>query len=272
MTIKYNSLGFEENAKLIGPDIRSFIQTFKQGVNPANVAVAAIQADIVAHSMGGVITRTLVYLPNYLDPDTLQQGIVHKLITIDTPHLGSELAAMLLQDQNYCTRGLFASVGMVSANVVTTKNGQRVYGAVGDLQAGSIALSNIALPGVHKLPTALIAGVSTSGNFPQDCVLCTLNLLGDACGSDPLMQYIFQGVWPQVFNGADSDSIVSVTSQLNNLGTGAGTEFRGVIHSSGIETLNFVGPTVLDSGQVPNQVILFLNTPVTQSLFNPLNP
>jgi pimeloyl-ACP methyl ester carboxylesterase len=59
--------------------------------------VAAVQADVVAHSLGGLIARAMPhYLPDrYFENATYRRGRIHKLITIDTPHEGSEFANLM---------------------------------------------------------------------------------------------------------------------------------------------------------------------------------
>jgi hypothetical protein len=68
--------------------------------------------------------------------------------------------------------------------------------------------------------------------------------------------------WNNVFSGAN-DAIVPVSSQLNgiasNTGPGGNT-FTGVIHTSAIELLGFVGPSELDSASlIPDAVVGLLN-------------
>jgi len=47
---------------------------------------------------------------------------------------------------------------------------------------------------------------------------------------------------------------------------------HGFVHSPGSEQLGFLGPSVLDPGPVPTQVITLLNTPVSSQVFHLLNP
>ena len=82
---KSNSLGFQYNAPRVLEQIRSHVNSLKLGLNPAGFPVAAIQADIVAHSMGGDITRTLPLQKDFLYDPSLGQGEVHKLIDSSPP-------------------------------------------------------------------------------------------------------------------------------------------------------------------------------------------
>ena len=69
------------------------------------------------------------------------------------------------------------------------------------------------------------------------------------------------------------DATVSESSELNNLTPSPGSQLSGYVHSPGTESLGFSAPSVMDAGNVPNQVIFLLNTPVTSTVyFNQLNP
>jgi len=239
---------------------------------------------------GGDITRTLPLQLTFLGSRNFGQGNIHKVITIDTPHLGSPLATNLLMSQNNCVRNLLAFGGMPSfqsVQVVTSMGpgALTLPAAVGDLvdSPTSQALLNIntAGQGSHPLPTALIAGIVNSTNLAG---LANTNTLGFAihsyCGtilSNPLAVNLTPTGWPTVF-GEENDAIVGQTSQLANLNADPGQLFsndgsgRGFLHTPGVEPLGFLGPTVLDPGLVPSQVITLLNTPVSSQVFHLLNP
>ncbi len=114
-----NSLGFQYNAPNVLGQILGWIENFNAGSISSAIPVADTQVDIVAHSMGGDIARQLVLQPNFLDDDTFGQGSIHKLITIDTPHLGSPLANLLLSptEEGGCAEWIlarFASLPSIS--------------------------------------------------------------------------------------------------------------------------------------------------------------
>lgn len=292
-----NALGFAYNAYQaqgglsVADNIEAVVEAFKSSSNPLQIWVAAIQADIVAHSMGGDITRTLPLQKGFLSDNTLGQGNVHKVITIDTPHLGTPLAIDLLQDGNTCVRNLLAVGGNIAFSSVTL-SGQQVNGAVGDLEGDgtggglSTALGNLQQTGFHQLPTALISGVVDSTNLDSLSTSFTANVIFQICGvlfGDPLAQALTPKGWPTVF-GQASDAIAPLSSQLANTSPNGAEEFFGYVHSGGTERLGFTGPAVLPSAddvknftkdqvqRIPNEVITLLNTPVTQPVFNRLNP
>jgi probable HAF family extracellular repeat protein len=278
-----NSLGFQFNASWVLSQIDLGIRDLKSGKNPLGIPVAAVQADIVGHSMGGDITRTLALQPNFLGDPNYGQGSVHKLITIDTPHLGSPLPTDLLMPENSCVRSLFALRGMPGFNAVNLSSGAVYSGAIGDLSGDgtgatlSPALALLTQPGQHALPTALIAGIATNANYSGLSSLTSIghdvfNICGDLIFHNPLATLLTPTGWPSVFGNQQSDAVVPFSSEVNNLTVPTNDQFTGYIHSPGFTRLGFTGPTIVDAGAVPTRVIQLLNTPVTQPEFNLLNP
>ncbi len=279
--VSANALGFAFNAPTINSQIRQAIQDFKQVNN-----VAAVQADVVAHSMGGDIMRTVASLPTFLSDDTYGLGPVDKLITIGTPHLGSPLAIQLLQDQgsnsNTCVRKVLAYKGQYSFLVVQFSDQTTAPGAAGDLRGDGTG-SNLspALTAFHGVPLpfpiAYISGTENAHNLST--VDCTKDQNGNTCGAqslrslcggfpfhDPLADNLHANLWePVIFAGQHSDSVVPLNSQLDGRAPGSAFTFTfdGLIHSDAFEALNFLGPAELDpqanSNQVPQKIIDLLN-------------
>lgn len=77
------------------PRIRAFLD--KALIFQRLKGYAATQADVVAHSMGGILTRHHMLDPGYPTPDTYGQGDVNKLVLLDSPQLGSNLANALIR-------------------------------------------------------------------------------------------------------------------------------------------------------------------------------
>jgi pimeloyl-ACP methyl ester carboxylesterase len=139
-----NFEAFATNAPLVLEQIRNFLTNFKE-----KAKVAAIQVDVVAHSMGGNITQQMVITPNYRRNENLRSGDVHKLITIDTPFLGTPFATALKNEALLCKKG-FADVG------------NRVGGAVTDLSENSPALQKLrAKTSSGALRAHVIAGLAS---------------------------------------------------------------------------------------------------------------
>jgi pimeloyl-ACP methyl ester carboxylesterase len=268
-----NSLGFTYNARLVLQKMEQFVKDFKAGLNPESISVAAIQVDVVAHSMGGDIARAMALERTYLQRNTFGQGIIHKMITIDTPHTGTPVATRLLlaspQEDNGCLRSRLALLGDFAFSSVTLPGAGVVSGAMGDLSLGSQALRNIAAQGQRGLFTAMIAG-----EYSKFSSLA--NSWGPSlCPSSPLAQALTPNGWPAVFTDDAfhiNDGVVSLHSQGNGLS--ATIPPLSLMHSSALSALGFAPPSVLDADStVPGLVIDLLNTPVTNFSSYPLiNP
>ena len=277
-----NSLGIRFNASSsVLPQLKGFLRNFRNGQNPVLREVAGVQADLVAHSMGGDIARQVSSLPSSYDA-TFAAGPIHKLVTIGTPHLGTPLATDLLQPGNSCVRGLLANgVGSLFGGQhafvdVTLSNGDKISGAVNDLQGDlngrNLSLELVALQaGTHSVPTAMVAGVIGQSQLSAvDTSGAGAKILA-FCPDDSLARNLTGNRWPTIV-GEDSDAIVPLRSQQNNSAQdnpeAASLQVTGVIHSRGAESLGFAGPGELEgSGQetVPVLVTKLLNTPATSS-------
>jgi pimeloyl-ACP methyl ester carboxylesterase len=92
-----NVLGLDYNAPGVFLYFEQALASYRCCSSPLGAPVAATQVDVVAHSMGGLITRDMPYVvqagpqtpAGFFSPENYGQGIVHKLITIGTPHLGA---------------------------------------------------------------------------------------------------------------------------------------------------------------------------------------
>jgi hypothetical protein len=63
--------------------------------NTRRLGIAATQVDVVAHGTGGLRVRKYLDLPNYQNRSNLGAGDINRLITINTPHFGSTMAAQI---------------------------------------------------------------------------------------------------------------------------------------------------------------------------------
>lgn len=266
-----NSLGFAYNAPMVLKQLAAFVNKFKSGTNPVGIPVAAVQVDIVAHSMGGDITRTFPTIKGFYGNTTFGLGGVHKMITIGTPHWGSPLAPHLLDNNNQCVRGVLATSGAPSFTSVTFKNGTTTTGGVADLQGdgfgGSLspALQALQTPIPHPLPTALIQGLESQSQLDGLDTSSVAKAIRLLCFTDYLAQHLTSKGWPEIFN-QESDSIVPALSEVAGLTDF--TEVDGVIHSSSAEQLGFGPPAELDAaGDIPATVTNLLNTPVTNAVY-----
>jgi hypothetical protein len=260
-----SALGFEYNAGVVQKRIREELQVFKTGRNPANMSVAAVQVDVVAHSMGGDVTRTMPLLPDFLQGNTYGEGIVHKLITVDTPHKGAVLATALVSQMSHGHFSVPLFLGNWSTNVVlrsaTLRDGRTVSGAVGDLvhNTPSAALQRMDAQRVRQIPTAFVAGAYTNwANLTGNIVT---NFVKSQCQGDALAAQLTANGWPALF-GEESDATVGMSSQDP---FSRGRHFPGYVHSSGMVKLGFAPPTIISNGEVATQVISLLNTPMSDT-------
>jgi len=273
-----SALGFAYNAPTVLGRIEKEISNFRYSNN-----AAATQVDVVAHSMGGDITRMLATLPNYQDSASFGIGNVHKLITIGTPFLGSPVPNQLFLLQNSCPAYMLGQFGGKWSIAVADVAGVQWNGAVNDLQTGSTAFSilqNSTGPGVA---TGIIAATTIGANLANMPVgscnplsnnpsLCGGVVIQTACSTSPLAQALTPNGWTQVLGGP-ADGIVPLTSQVNNYSGGSSSspiiETGGLIHSAGLLNLGLIGPTVLDANNIPgnvsinivNDIVTWLNAP-----------
>jgi pimeloyl-ACP methyl ester carboxylesterase len=265
-SITQAAIGFNYNAPCVLLQLQAFIANYEQ-----SWAVAAVQADVVGHSMGGDITRAMPTAPpgtcsaSFANQNNYGLGPIHKLITIGTPHRGTPVAVDLLPsglgDPNYCVRDILDTKSNASFQTVTLGTGGVVPGAVGDLAA---APAN--LPATEPFPMAYLAGTTNAANLanidtalpPNDSfklrAICYL-----PTGS-PLAYDLTPSLWNNVFGGEANDGVVPLSSQLNATGSTSANTLPGVIHSPGFEALNFSPPTeVSPQSGIPDAVVNLLN-------------
>jgi pimeloyl-ACP methyl ester carboxylesterase len=287
--IQSNALGFVYNAPRVAVQVTRYLNTFKNGDNPLELPIAASQVDIIGHSMGGLIARQMVLQTGqkpYLNSNNFGQGTIHKLITIDTPHLGSILANKLIDPANQCVRSVFEGSGSYSVNIATLSDGSSVRGAMADLAVlPNQSIQNLQATGPKTLSAALLAGSYTNWSSLDcsgySCFTGMSTSIHLACQGEPLEQSLNSSGWPLLFGPTGNnlnDGIVSVTSQFNN-GTSS-LLYSSLVHTKALTSfwkgLNFTSPSVLDHASSPNgiadEVITLLNTPISQAPFAPLNP
>ncbi len=270
-----SSMGSSYNTPIVLEQIKSHIWNFKELNN-----VAAIQADIVAHSFGGLIVRGMKSLRDYAPDSTFRKGSIHKLITLGTPHLGTPLATQLLSDDNSCVRNILArrsKASLESATIASSRNTEMIEtkytGSVGDMKGDgsggelSDALARIQRVGGPLVPSAMIVGVMNSSNLGNlDCRVCAATVIR-LCIFSPLARMLTADNWPTLLT-PESDAIVPRRSAQNG---GRGIALNGVIHSQGVTSLGFSGLDFFDpASHAPERVKQLLNEPTTGPNFEPL--
>lgn len=259
--VKASTMGLDYNAPRILDSVKAAIGSFRQ------LGIAVAQADVVGHSMGGLLTRSLPKRLEYVARSNLARGYVHKLITIGTPHLGSPVADKLLDPNNACIRRVLT---LASKYTFLTADVDGAYwgGGVGDLRSAPLSSAIAALQSSsgRDIPTAMIAGTMTAANWTSlDSSLIAAGIR-TRCGADTLASNLTSARWPSIFSNNDSDAIVSKSSQVNN-GSGAAL-ISGVVHSTGVISLGFTGPGELNEhATLPTVVKWLLNEPILRSTY-----
>ena len=277
-SVSGNALGFQFGATTILPQIENEVWAYKlTGLSLATggaVAgnIAAVQVDVVAHSMGGDITRTLPQIPEYADPSTYRLGYVHKLITIDTPHLGSPLASAVHDpnQNNSCVRGTLAVEGRYSfSSVVASSTSVSVSGATADLVSATASMStSAALTRMHNsglisatslIPTAMIGAQTSTGGVGGS--LTGGFWIATLCPTNDLAKQLNPSGWFNLMLGA-SDGVVPLSNQFDEetaYSSANPSNSKNGVHSFSTENLGFSPPSVLDQKSgVPAQVIRLL--------------
>ena len=217
---------------------------------------AAAQLDFIVHSMGGLISDTMPTLPLFKTSMSYGRGPIHKLITIDTPYLGSQLA-----------------VGVANSNLdcwgILKLGGAEVDGAIADLIPTSPFLKTFnpvpAGYAKHAIASYVTEGQATGAEIIVNGLFVTLNLntaikaLADSCkpvfvngaGVGP-PNFTFQNYFltPGDEYGGASDLIVSERSELADQFSGTTADITsGLAHSNiPIPFLNINIPGSLDAG------------------------
>jgi pimeloyl-ACP methyl ester carboxylesterase len=268
-----NALGLAYNGPIVLGQIAQWIEDFKKGKNPREVAAAAVQADVVAHSMGGLIVRSLMRRKSFSSDDTFGAGNLHKLITVDAPHLGSPVALHLLDatERNTCVQKILAFKNLTIGTARLPEGGSSVKGAAADLsgddflQVTNKSLELLKSPAVVDVPSASLAGIYVDYSSLDD-FFTKGRIIKTVCRFDPLARALTSIGWQNLFHDQFNDGMVSLNSQLNGASTLSNAFFR-YVHSAGTQELGFRPPNALDPGELADRVVFLLNRPSWNASF-----
>ena len=204
---------------------------------------AATQVDMVGHSMGGLVARSLVArTKNFIE--TYQHGSLHKLITIGTPHQGSELADWLIANRAIKLKKVADALSLIASIKKGTIAGAVLKGVSGAayvipletyLSAGGMPLGpalygfrttdcdRYAL-GITTVPSFAIVGIAPNGSATEK-FLDTVLFLTDS--PDRIST---------IFMGKSHDVIVPVESQKGGLSDRNLATLNNLIHVAGETT------------------------------------
>lgn len=193
------------------PSVQTAIQDLLDEVRAEGVGVN--QVDVVGHSMGGILARYHLQAEDY-------KNNINKLITLNTPHAGSQWA-------NFFADGMYDSFGnWLLYHYLTGSD------AMTDLRVNSPAILSMNSPpslNKHVAPTHAISTIHTGSDF-GDLLdpLAPLSLLAKLAVD--FVEYQAQGY---LFGGELSDVIVASSSQIGGAGV-----FSELQASSGMEHWN----------------------------------
>lgn len=119
--------------------------------------IAATRADFIAHSMGGVLARQWIAYSGYAAPTNFNAGDIHKLITLDTPHLGARSSTYVVGIRNEEIVGRIFAAAMYAAGMPIND------GAVDDLEFFSPAIDSLGLAEVGSHALAGVGGSDYNG-------------------------------------------------------------------------------------------------------------
>ncbi|WP_295457212.1 alpha/beta fold hydrolase [uncultured Thiodictyon sp.] len=161
--------------------------------------LATIQADVLGHSMGGVLSRIAASSGWYKNDSNYRQGYFHKLVTVDSPHHGSAWADLLWASLNRPVGpGIEKLLGIPSAQYL---------GAIEDLQTNSGPLC-----AMLEQPTDIRAHVIVGDYTPTVNDLADIACLANKAMRDPTLSSVCQ-VWGLV-KAAGFDTRVSTNFPL----------------------------------------------------------
>jgi PKD repeat protein len=212
--------------------------------------IAVSRVDVVAHSMGGLIARQLA---------ARDTAIVHKLITIDTPHYGSALADWVVANKaNFFIAGYF----IPSGHPIDT-------GALDDLRltaSGTLARA----AHTNGLRAHAIVGVASTDEHCNETDINQLpRLVSYLCLADePLdLANCKRTFLTRILNNRPNDEIVDIDSQRGGLS--ATSQFdSGTLTGSHVCVAAHVNITADFSGDVSRRIKALLNQSATAGPFS----
>ena len=182
-----NADSFDQLKSVVGDRIDSALNL---AINDNKVAK---KADVVAHSMGGVITKL----------SDGNESKINSITTVGTPHFGSPLADILwalVDDENDSVENFYATVFEIFGHPVRN-------GAISDLRTTILHVEANRI----DVPLCVIAGVSAI----EDQAIKFVNLLKEVYGfqMNPPLEDSLLKINQYFFNGEANDWIVSESSQ-----------------------------------------------------------
>ena len=254
--------------------LKQLLNTITQFKRDNRVAVA--QVDAIGHSMGGLLVRTAALFPEFVKGNGLDAGLVHKLITIGTPHLGSHLATELTALPSTCAVWF---PGTLLSALIPAMNYAK--GFTLDLATDSQMISALLKQKTVALRTHVIVGVASK---EQDKATSDrIREIGQSWGCPQIESVLSNGM--SGFFAGPSDVVVAARSQQGiGLGYDSPDAFgvswgdraasidvvAGVIHSI-MPGLFEAGPDELSKTVAKSGMLAYAETPIPNLLLRLVN-
>lgn len=241
-----NDKSFEVNNLIVKDYIKQIRAELKE------VGIANIQADVIGHSMGGLLAR--IYAGEetpefYKRIDNFRLGDIHKLITIDSPHHGSFLADVAM---DVYESSIFSPGRLVILNLFNFLKMRIDQGAVKDLMTGSEAIENM-----NKAATTVASHVLVGDYVVRDGDLNNIEN-PELRREHKLLNFFNHNTLPTLVLDR-TDLVVSGTSQMADL------------YAAGVDIYSdFDHLTIVDSeksGVVVSRLIDLLNSKIDDTAF-----
>lgn len=204
-----NDEEFEVNQEIVKECISNDKGLLNQVLNKK---IAVSKVDIIAHSMGGIVSRL------YLQSAEFKNDI-NKLITIGTPHSGSQLANLIL-DPDFS----YASSRFCNFIRFLLRLGRCDEGAVDNLRIDSDAITNLNLANQPPVAKHAITSIIEYESIPYQLRL----ILEDEFMLNAIL-------FAALFGGELNDALVTESSQGGGLPINAISPFQEVFHTNTLE-------------------------------------
>lgn len=203
-----NSAAFGNVTGAVGSTIRTMLKSARE-----TDSMAVAKVDVIAHSMGNLVTRRYMHSDMFQWDDNFLEGNIRKLVSLTSPHWGSKLANLLVNLNNNFS---FLKIGVIE------------YKLDGDIHGGgvcSIAENSPDLDTLGDVPYVKSEAITAAGGK-----------IGDFHGPLKGFRALFSiadeitHLNPYIFTTAN-DGVVDVESQEGSLPVTV--NLAGEVHSKG---------------------------------------
>jgi hypothetical protein len=200
--------------------------------NVRRLGIAATQVDVIALGDAGLHARAYINAPTYRNPGNLNLGDVNRLITLDTPHLGSKVADAIVQARDLpsptlpsedflCHARRTESLGLPAGGVEP--------GEIDEMTTANATLAETDVPGHALIGSNGKVLASTRYRRRIAVMSITLDDIKTNTGTNIAPCGVGPGacttIWGPPNALEDHDTFASVTSQAGGLPASATTSF-----------------------------------------------